>query len=85
MFDKLLKMAAANGLVTGLRVGPNIGNQYQVHIWIGPRIGDRHEWYERFDLDTPQREAINAVAGKALDYCLEHLNCRRVADEVTAA
>jgi len=85
MFGNLLRMAAANNLVTGLRVGPIVAGRYQIHIWVGPRVGDRYEWYERFDLATPYDAAIDAVADRAFGYCVEHWNCRRIADDVTAA
>jgi hypothetical protein len=81
IFDELLGVAAANSLVTGLRVGPFGGGCYQIHIWIGPRVGDRHEWYQRFDMATPHGEAINSVAERALTYCRAHWDCGRVADE----
>jgi hypothetical protein len=85
MFGKLLKLAAANNLVTGLRVGPIASGRYQIHIWVGPRVGDRYEWYERFDLAISHEEAIDTVAERAIAYCIEHWNCRLVSDEATAA
>ena len=85
IFGELLRLAAANNLVTGLRVNSIISGQYQIHIWIGPRVGDRFEWYERFDHTTPYEEAIDVMAGKAMDYCTEHWNCRQVAEEATVA
>jgi hypothetical protein len=85
IFGQLLRMAAANNLVTGLRVSPIISRQYQIHIWIGPRVGDRFEWYQRFDHATPYEEAIDTMANKAMDYCLDHWNCRRVVDEARPA
>ncbi len=83
MLSELLIMAAANNLVTGLRVGPIISGHYQIHIWIGPRIGDRYEWHERFDHATLYEESISTMSRKAMDYCLEHWNCRRVDDAAT--
>jgi hypothetical protein len=85
MFAQLLRVAAANNLVTGLRVGPIVDGHYQIHIWIGPRIGDRHEWHQRFDHITPYEEAIAEMSGKAMDYCVEHWNCRRLVEGATAA
>jgi hypothetical protein len=85
MFSQLLRMAAANNLVTGLRVGSITDGHYQIHVWIGPRVGDRFEWYERFELATAYEDAIDVMAGKAMEYCQEHWNCRRVAEEATAA
>jgi hypothetical protein len=85
MFSKLLRLAAANHLVTGLRVGPIVAGRYQIHIWVGPRVGDRYEWFERFDLTNPYDEAIDTVADRALVYCIDHWNCRGVVDDVTAA
>jgi hypothetical protein len=85
LFGELLRMAAANNLVTGLRVGPIISGQYQIHIWIGPRVGDRFEWYQRFDHATAYGEAIDIMSAKAFDYCVEHWNCRRVGQEAAAA
>ena len=85
LFGELLRIAAANGLVTGLRIGPIVSGHYQIHIWIGPRIGDRYEWHERFDQATPHEAAIDAMSSKAIEYCQEHWNCRRVVDEATAA
>ena len=85
LFGELLRMAAANNLVTGLRVGAIISGQYQIHIWIGPRVGDRFEWYQRFDHGTVYEDAIDIMASKALDYCVDHWNCRRVRQEVDAA
>ena len=85
LFGELLRMAAANNLVTGLRVGAIVSGQYQIHIWIGPRVGDRFEWYQRFDHATPYEEAIDTMANKALDYCLDHWNCRRAGQETRPA
>lgn len=85
MFGELLQLAAANNLVTGLRVGPLVAGRYQIHIWVGPRVGDRYEWFEKFEVAVPHEEAIDAVADRAIDYCVEHWNCRRPADEVSAA
>jgi hypothetical protein len=78
LFGELLRMAAANNLVTGLRVGAIVSGQYQIHIWIGPRVGDRFEWYQRFDHGTVYEDAIDIMASKALDYCVDHWNCRRI-------
>jgi hypothetical protein len=85
MFAKLLQLAAANNLVTGLRVGPLVSGRYQIHIWVGPKVGDRYEWFERFDPTTPHEEAIDAVADRALIYCVEHWHVRLASDEATAA
>jgi hypothetical protein len=85
MFIELLKLAAESNLVTGLRVGPYTGDHYQIYIWIGPRVGDRNEWHERFDLATPVEEAIDKMALVALDYCRDHWNCRRAIEEATDA
>ena len=62
MFGELLRMAAANNLVTGLRVGPIASGHYQIHIWIGPRIGDRYEWHQRFDHATPYEASISTMS-----------------------
>jgi hypothetical protein len=85
MYPQLLRMAAANNLVTGLRVGPIVSGHYQIHIWIGPRVGDRYEWYQRFDHATPYEESISAMSRKAMDYCLKHWHRRGAAEEATAA
>jgi hypothetical protein len=85
LFGELLRLAAANNLVTGLRVGPVISGHYQIHIWIGPRVGDRFEWYQRFDHAISYEDSIDAMATKAIDYCADHWNCRRVGQEVHAA
>ena len=85
MFAKLLRLAAANNLVTGLRVGPIVSGRYQIHLWVGPRVGDRYEWFEKFEITMSYENAIDTVAGRAIDYCVEHWNCRRVDDEVNAA
>ena len=85
LFGELLRMAAANNLVTGLRVGSIISGQYQIHIWIGPRVGDRFEWYQRFDHTTDYGDAIDVMATKALDYCADHWNCRSAGQNATTA
>jgi hypothetical protein len=84
MFSELLRMAAANNLVTGLRVGPIVSGHYLIHIWIGPRVGDRYEWHQRFDHTAPYEESISVMSRKAMDYCVEHWNCRQVVAEATA-
>ena len=84
MFIELLTMAAANNLMTGLRVGPYSRDHYQIFIWVGPRVGDRNEWHERFDLAIPVEQAIDKMAMIAIDYCRDHWNCRRLAEEATA-
>jgi hypothetical protein len=85
LFGELLRMAAANNLMAGLRVGPVISGQYQIHIWIGPRVGDRFEWYQRFDHATPYEESIDIMSTRALDYCADHWNCRRMGHQASAA
>ena len=85
LFGELLRMAAASNLLTGLRVGPVVSGQYQIHIWIGPRVGDRFEWYQRFDHATRYEDSIDAMATKAMDYCADHWNCRRVGQAADAA
>ena len=66
MFTELLRYASDRNLIVGTRVYPPDGSRYRVHLWTGPQMGERTEWWEQFPLDTPHREALDKVARDAV-------------------
>ena len=72
MLTRLVAASAALGLTVGIRINPPAAGEYQILIWIGPRLGERYEWTRRFAVSEPQAEALNSMAAFILDYCRRH-------------
>lgn len=85
MLDELLELTARQGKILGLRVRPPTPDGFEVHVWIGPRMGDRMEWYERFPVDMSPMDGIERVAELALDYCRRHGDCAGIKTQPTEA
>ena len=65
MFARLLQLATEKKLIVGTCIHPSGPSGYQVEIWIGPSMGERREWCERFSCDIPPMEALDRVAAIA--------------------
>jgi hypothetical protein len=68
MFNQLLQLAAHKKLIVGVCVHPAGPKGYFAEIWVGPSPGERTEWSDRFGIDIPQLEAINALAETAAEH-----------------
>ena len=72
MLIRLFEAAAEQSLTINLRINPPASGEYQLQVWVGPRLGERYEWTRRFPIRVPQEDALQAIADDILDYCKQH-------------
>jgi hypothetical protein len=72
MLEMLFATAAARGLMTGVRVGPEAHGEYRLVIWVGPRVGERYEWHRHFPASAPLSASLGAIARDVFSYCEQH-------------
>lgn len=66
MLKDLLALAANEAKIVGFRVQPGNAASFQVHVWIGPNLGERLEWFEDYSVDVDRTDAIDHIAARAL-------------------
>ena len=83
MITELLTLAADQNQIVGIRIQPGIDRSFHVHIWVGPRLGERAEWFSEFSAGTDQMAAIDQVAASAIAYCRRPVGSDKTAGAFT--
>lgn len=70
MLADLLALAADQGQIVGMRIQPGEAT-FQVHVWVGPGMGERMEWFDEFPAERSRIAAVDAVAARVIACCRE--------------
>ncbi len=72
MLTDLILLAAEQHKILGLRVQPGSEAGFRVHIWVGPNLGERIEWFADFPADHDRVTAIDEVAERVVSCCRQN-------------